>query len=70
MAKKSQMMCAILTDLLKENGEDNASGLLKKTYTDLKDSLIQNLDEDGFAKIYSQTVAYGLFAARLNDFYP
>lgn len=70
MAKKSQMMCAILTDLLKENGEDNASGLLKKTYTDLKDSLIQNLDEDGFAKIYSQTVAYGLFAARLNDSTP
>ena len=70
MAKKSQMMCAILTDLLKENGDDNASGLLKKTYTDLKESLIQNLDEDGFAKIYSQTVAYGLFAARLNDSTP
>lgn len=70
MAKKSQLMCAILTDLLKENGKDNASGLLKKTYTDLKDSLIQNLDEDGFAKIYSQTVAYGLFAARLNDSTP
>lgn len=70
MAKKSQLMCAILTDLLKENGKDNASGLLKKTYTDLKDSLIQNLDEDGFAKIYSQTVAYGLFAARLNDTTP
>ena len=70
MAKKSQLMCAILTDILKENGEDNASGLLKKTYTDLKDSLIQNLDEDGFAKIYSQTIAYGLFAARLNDSTP
>lgn len=70
MAKKSQLMCAILTDLLKENAEDNASGLLKKTYVDLKDSLIQNLDEGGFAKIYSQTVAYGLFAARLNDSTP
>lgn len=42
MAKKSQLMCAILTDLLKENGKDNASGLLKKTYTDLKDSLLKS----------------------------
>lgn len=70
MAKKSQLMCAILTDILKKNSEDKASGLLKRTYTDIKDSLILNLDEEGFAKIYSQTVAYGLFAARLNDSTP
>mgnify|MGYP002515805520 FL=1 len=70
MAKKSQLMCAIITDILQKNEQDSATGLLRKTFDDLKDSLIQNLDEEGFAKIYSQTVAYGLFAARLHDATP
>ena len=67
MAKKSQLMCAILIDILNQNAKDNATGLLMRTFKDLKETLILDLDIDGFAKIYSQTVAYGLFAARLHD---
>ena len=70
MAKKSQLMCAILTDILKQDAKDNATGLLMRTFNDLKETLILDLDIEGFAKIYSQTVAYGLFAAKLHDATP
>ena len=70
MAKKSQLMCAILTDILNQNDNDNATGLLMRTFNDLKETLILDLDIEGFAKIYSQTVTYGLFAARLHDSTP
>ena len=70
MAKKSQLMCVILTDILKQDAKDNATGLLMRTFNDLKETLILDLDIEGFAKIYSQTVAYGLFAARLHDATP
>lgn len=36
-------------------------------YTAFKDQLIHDLTPEGFADIYAETVAYGLFAARLHD---
>ena len=68
MARKAKLMCAIITNILNDNkSDDDAKGLLLKTYKDIKDGLVQAIDIEGFAKIYSQTVAYGLFAARLHD---
>ena len=66
MARKAKLMCETITQVLNDNTiNDDAKGLLVSTYNEIKDGLIQGIDIKGFAKIYSQTVAYGLFAARL-----
>lgn len=71
MARKAKLMCETITQVLNDNTiNDDAKGLLISTYNEIKDGLIQGIDIKGFAKIYSQTVAYGLFAARLNDTTP
>lgn len=71
MARKTKLMCETITEVLNDNTvNDDAKGLLISTYNEIKDGLIQGIDIKGFAKIYSQTVAYGLFAARLNDTTP
>ena len=71
MARKAKLMCEAITQVLNDNTiNDDAKGLLVSTYNEIKNGLIQGIDIKGFAKIYSQTVAYGLFAARLNDATP
>ena len=71
MARKAKLMCETITQVLNDNTiNDDAKGLLVSTYNEIKNGLIQGIDIKGFAKIYSQTVAYGLFAARLNDTTP
>lgn len=44
--------------------EQKGKGPLYGFYTAFKKYLIADLKEDGFADIYSQTITYGLFAAR------
>jgi len=39
-------------------------------YRAFKDQLIHDLTPEGFADIYAETVAYGMFAARLHDLTP
>lgn len=69
MARKSKLMSAIIADILNKesNDDDAATGLLRNTMNNMKNALIGSLNADSFAKVYSQTVAYGLFAARLHD---
>jgi hypothetical protein len=52
-----------LTEVDKLYRAGNATG----QYTGFKKILIHNLEVDEFAGIYAQTLAYGLFAARLNQ---
>ena len=40
---------------------------LRGQYQAFKDVLIQELKPADFADIYAQTIAYGMFAARLHD---
>ena len=71
MARKAKLMCEAITQVLNDKTDnDDAKGLLMSTYEEIRDGLIQGIDIEDFAKIYSQTVAYGLFAARLNDTTP
>jgi type I restriction-modification system DNA methylase subunit len=53
---------AITTDEVKKNNSD-----LQQQYDTFKEILIHDLTPQGFADIYAQTLAYGMFAARLND---
>ncbi|MGD9732239.1 MAG: N-6 DNA methylase, partial [Desulfamplus sp.] len=65
MAQKAKMMEEVLFNAVKnEDSEDNS---LKDQLEAFRQILINDLDEKTFADIYAQTIAYGLFAARLHD---
>ncbi|RLA09047.1 MAG: DNA methyltransferase [Gammaproteobacteria bacterium] len=48
-------------------GDDCKNTNLYEQFTSFQKILIKDLDEASFADIYSQTITYGLFAARLHD---
>ncbi|MDR1985475.1 MAG: hypothetical protein LBP88_00705, partial [Treponema sp.] len=64
MAEKSKLLAAIIKTALKEKTDDDT---LSGQYAGFKKILIHNLEVSEFADIYAQTLAYGLFAARLNQ---
>lgn len=64
MAQKARMMEQVLHNAVKNDEEDNT---LKDQLEAFRHILIHDLDEKTFADIYAQTIAYGLFAARLCD---
>lgn len=53
---------ALMSD---ENSDDNSD--LRDQFNIFKSVLIHDLTPKGFADIYAQTLAYGMFAARLHD---
>jgi predicted helicase len=66
MATKARLMANIIENALNsEETDDNNSldGQLKG----FREVLIPNITHREFADIYAQTIAYGMFAARLND---
>lgn len=64
MAQKARMMEEVLYRAVREDDEDNT---LREQLAAFRKILIHDLDERTFADIYAQTIAYGFFAARLND---
>jgi predicted helicase len=64
MAQKARMMEEVLYRAVSEDDENNS---LKEQLKAFRQILIHDLDEKTFADIYAQTIAYGLFAARLHD---
>ncbi|MDR2344277.1 MAG: N-6 DNA methylase [Spirochaetaceae bacterium] len=64
MAEKSKLLAAVIKTALKEKADDDT---LSGQYAGFKKILIHNLEASEFADIYAQTLAYGLFAARLNQ---
>ena len=46
---------------------ESESGPLTKLMKAFQTSLIHDLDNDGFADMYAQTIAYGLLSARISD---
>ena len=65
MAEKARMLAkAIVLTLGKD---EQHTGKLWTQLTAFKDVLNKDLDEKKFADLYAQTIAYGMFAARLHD---
>ena len=46
---------------------ETESGPLTKLMEAFKEALVHDLDEDGFADMYAQTIVYGLLSARIAD---
>ena len=65
MAKKARLMRDIFRQVLaKDPSRENP---LQEQLAAFKGILLHDLDEETFADIYAQTIAYGMFAARLHD---
>jgi len=67
MAAKAKMLEHILERALTSDEETKENTSLKEQFETFKRILIHDLKPKGFADIYAQTLAYGMFAARLHD---
>ena len=74
MADKARLMKHVFSETLKNTSEEENSEEEKKSDRELyhqwqafRKILVHDMDEDQFADVYAQTIAYGLFTARLHD---
>lgn len=63
MAKKARLMKDVFQKIL----EEDATGELHEQFETFKELLIHDISPAEFADIYAETLAYGLFTARLHD---
>jgi predicted helicase len=67
MAGKACLLENIIEQAMNDDTDSYANKNLHGQYQAFKDVLIQELKPSDFADIYAQTIAYGMFAARLHD---
>lgn len=67
MAAKARLLENILERAVNSDEESQENSTLKGQYEAFKQVLIHELKPKEFADIYAQTLAYGMFAARLHD---
>ena len=67
MAGKARLLENIIVQAMNDDSDSYANKNLRGQYQAFKDVLIQELKPVDFADIYAQTIAYGMFAARLHD---
>lgn len=71
MAAKARILASTINNAFRiaenEGEEEDANRQLQGQLTAFRTVLINDLSTEGFADIYAQTVAYGMFAARLHD---
>ncbi len=69
MASKAKLLAETITQVLR-HGDGDAERQLKEQYEAFKAVLLHDLTPGDFADIYAQTIAYGMFAARMHDTTP
>ena len=67
MAGKARLLANIIETAMNDETSSYENDNLQGQYQAFKDVLIQDLKKEDFADIYAQTIAYGMFAARLHD---
>ena len=70
MAGKARLLEAILEKAVTSDEETEANTELNNLMSAFKEMLIHDLTSQTFADLYAQTLAYGMFAARLHDTTP
>lgn len=65
MAGKAALIKDVLTNTLR--ADNTHSSELHLQYAAFKEHLIHDINPEDFSDIYAETIAYGLFAARLHD---
>lgn len=66
MASKARLLAQSIKQVL-DNENDYTSLQLKGQFEAFKRVLIHDITHESFADIYSQTIVYGMFAARMHD---
>ena len=67
MAGKAKLMADVIEKSLKADDENETRSALKSQMLSFQQMLIHDITNTAFADIYSQTIAYGMFAARYHD---
>lgn len=67
MAGKARLLETILDKAISSDEQTDENTALNQQYETFKSVLIHDLTPQEFADIYAQTLAYGMFAARLHD---
>jgi hypothetical protein len=67
MAGKARLLSDVIEKALNSDETHNEDSTLKDQMNAFKQILIHDITPKGFADVYSQTIAYGMFAARYHD---
>lgn len=67
MAGKARLLSDVIEKALTSDETNQENSTLKDQMHAFKDILIHDITPKGFADVYAQTIAYGMFAARLHD---
>jgi len=67
MAGKARLLSDVIEKALTSDETNQEDSTLKDQMNAFKQILIHDITPKGFADIYAQTIAYGMFAARLHD---
>lgn len=67
MAGKAKLMADVIEKSLNKDDDEDKRSNLKSQMLSFKQRLIHDITNKGFADIYAQTIAYGMFAARYHD---
>lgn len=67
MAGKARLLSEVIERALTSDADNQEDSTLKDQMTAFKQILIHDITPKGFADVYAQTIAYGMFAARLHD---
>ncbi len=67
MAGKARLLSEVIEKALTSDETNQQDSTLKDQMNAFKEILIHDITPKGFADVYAQTIAYGMFAARLHD---
>ncbi|SMD45994.1 hypothetical protein SAMN00777080_4668 [Aquiflexum balticum DSM 16537] len=67
MAGKARLLSDVIERALNSDEVTQEDSTLKEQMNAFKQILIHDITPKGFADVYAQTIAYGMFAARLHD---
>ena len=67
MAGKARLLANVIEMALTNDEDNQEDSSLRDQMSAFKEILIHDITPKGFADVYAQTIAYGMFAARLHD---
>ncbi len=67
MAGKARLLADVIEKALLSDEDTHENSTLKDQLQAFKEILIHDITPKGFADVYAQTIAYGMFAARYHD---
>ena len=67
MANNARLLSEVIEKVLTSEETKNEDNTLKEQFEAFKKILIHDITPKDFADVYAQTIAYGMFAARLHD---